>query len=264
MSASMPNFTAPTRPASGGVVALALGAIENALLDAKAKALGVPCYELLGGKIRDRIRVYWSHCATWRINHPDCYKPAITDLDGVKAIGREVRDKGFTALKTNIFTYDATARTARLAARLRLAVRARAQCRPQRAAQSAHAPRSDARRRRAGRRHPARPQLQRQDRRLSEDPARDRRPRHVLDRDRQLQPRSARLHPPAEPASDLVLRDAARPARIPALLPRAGDGRRHHRHAVERRLAVDEDRGRRRGARGQRRAAQLLRPPVHA
>jgi galactonate dehydratase len=34
------------------------------------------------------------------------YKPAITDLDGVKAIGREVREKKFTALKTNIFTYD--------------------------------------------------------------------------------------------------------------------------------------------------------------
>jgi len=66
----------------------------------------VPVYELLGGKIRDRVRVYWSHCATWRINHPSHYKPAITDLDGVKALGREVREKGFTALKTNIFVYD--------------------------------------------------------------------------------------------------------------------------------------------------------------
>ena len=97
---------AVTRPAAGGVVALALGAIENALLDAKAKALGVPCYELLGGKVRDRIRVYWSHCATWRINHPTYYKPAITDLEGVKSLGREVREKGFTACKTNIFLYD--------------------------------------------------------------------------------------------------------------------------------------------------------------
>ncbi|MBV9859709.1 MAG: mandelate racemase/muconate lactonizing enzyme family protein [Alphaproteobacteria bacterium] len=95
-----------TRPAAGGVVAEGLGAIENALLDAKAKALGVPCYALLGGKIRDRVRVYWSHCATWRINHAQFYKPAITDLDGVKAIGAEVRDKGFTALKTNIFIHD--------------------------------------------------------------------------------------------------------------------------------------------------------------
>jgi L-alanine-DL-glutamate epimerase-like enolase superfamily enzyme len=95
-----------TRPAAGGVVGEGLGAIENALLDAKAKALEVPCYALLGGKLRDRIRVYWSHCATWRINHPTLYTPAITSLDGVKAIGAEVREKGFTALKTNIFIYD--------------------------------------------------------------------------------------------------------------------------------------------------------------
>ncbi|RXH19517.1 mandelate racemase/muconate lactonizing enzyme family protein [Bradyrhizobium guangzhouense] len=97
---------AATRPAAGGVVAQALGAIENALLDAKAKCLGIPCYELLGGKIRDRVRVYWSHCATWRINHPSWYKPPIENLDGVKAMGREVREKKFTALKTNIFSYD--------------------------------------------------------------------------------------------------------------------------------------------------------------
>src|SRR5918997_1000769 len=32
-----------TRPGAGGVIAQAIGAIENALLDAKAKALGVPC-----------------------------------------------------------------------------------------------------------------------------------------------------------------------------------------------------------------------------
>jgi L-alanine-DL-glutamate epimerase-like enolase superfamily enzyme len=95
-----------TRPAAGGVVAEGLGAIENALLDVKAKALGVPCHALLGGKLRDRIRVYWSHCATWRINHPTLYKPAITSLDGVKAIGAEVREKGFGALKTNIFIYN--------------------------------------------------------------------------------------------------------------------------------------------------------------
>ena len=45
-----------TRPAAGGVVAEAMGAIENALLDAKAKRLGVPCYELLGGTRTSRRR----------------------------------------------------------------------------------------------------------------------------------------------------------------------------------------------------------------
>jgi galactonate dehydratase len=107
------ELNSATRPASGGIVALAMGAIENALLDAKARGLGVPVYELLGGKVRDRIRVYWSHCATWRINHPTHYKPAITDIEGVKSIGREVREKGFTALKTNIFTYDREKKNAR-------------------------------------------------------------------------------------------------------------------------------------------------------
>jgi len=55
--------------------------------------------------MRDRIPLYWSHCATWRINHPTYYKPAITDLDGVKKMGAEVREKGFSALKTNVFVY---------------------------------------------------------------------------------------------------------------------------------------------------------------
>jgi galactonate dehydratase len=99
---------AATRPAAGGVVAEGLGAIENALLDAKGKALGVPCHALLGGKMRERVRVYWSHCGTWRISRPEFYPPAITNLDGVKALGAEARDKGFTALKTNAFLFDET------------------------------------------------------------------------------------------------------------------------------------------------------------
>ena len=106
----MAVMAAATRPAAGGVVALAMGAIENALLDAKARGMGVPVYELLGGKVRDRIRVYWSHCGTWRINHPTHYPPAITDLEGVRAIGREVREQGFTGLKTNLFLYDEAGR----------------------------------------------------------------------------------------------------------------------------------------------------------
>lgn len=99
-------LSAVTRPGAGGVVGQALGAIENALLDAKAKILGVPCYELLGGKIRDRLRVYWSHCVTWRAARRPHYQPEIVDVEGVRALAREVRDKGFTALKTNIFRYE--------------------------------------------------------------------------------------------------------------------------------------------------------------
>lgn len=93
------------RSAPNGVAAEAAGAIENALLDIKAKALGVPVYELLGGKLRDAIPVYWSHCATWRINHPTYYHPQITLLDDVRAAGQEARERGHTVVKTNMFTY---------------------------------------------------------------------------------------------------------------------------------------------------------------
>jgi galactonate dehydratase len=103
------DLYALTRPAAGGVVAQALGAIENALLDAKAKALGVPAVQLLGGRLRERIRVYWSHCATYRVMAPEAHGTApVRSLDDVRAVGAEVRARGFTALKTNIFLFDRT------------------------------------------------------------------------------------------------------------------------------------------------------------
>ncbi len=46
---------------TGAVFRSALGAVEAALLDIKGKALGVPVYELLGGKHRDRVRCYANH-----------------------------------------------------------------------------------------------------------------------------------------------------------------------------------------------------------
>jgi L-alanine-DL-glutamate epimerase-like enolase superfamily enzyme len=92
------------RQASGGVIQQAIGAIENALLDIKAKALGVPVYSLLGGPVRDRIRLYWSHCGTYRLAwHEDMKIPPLRTLNDVKQAGRDVVAAGFTALKTNVF-----------------------------------------------------------------------------------------------------------------------------------------------------------------
>ncbi len=43
----------------GGVITnAAISGIEHALWDIKGKALGVPVYQLLGGKCRDRVRIY--------------------------------------------------------------------------------------------------------------------------------------------------------------------------------------------------------------
>jgi galactonate dehydratase len=46
---------------TGAVFRTALGGIEAALLDIKGKALGVPAFELLGGKFRDRVECYANH-----------------------------------------------------------------------------------------------------------------------------------------------------------------------------------------------------------
>ena len=91
------------RQASGGVIQQAIGAIENALLDVKARALGVPVYELFGGPVRDRVRLYWSHCATYRVNRAvEMQVPPVRTLADIVALGREVVAKGYTALKTNV------------------------------------------------------------------------------------------------------------------------------------------------------------------
>jgi galactonate dehydratase len=87
----------------GGVSYKAMAGIELALWDIKAKALGVPVYELFGGPLRDRMQLYWSHCGTSRASHgPLLGTPPLRTLDDVADLGREVVRRGFTALKTNI------------------------------------------------------------------------------------------------------------------------------------------------------------------
>jgi L-alanine-DL-glutamate epimerase-like enolase superfamily enzyme len=96
-----------TRQAPGGLIQQAIAAIENALVDVKAKALGVPVSEMLGGPVHDRLRLYWSHCGTYRLHHADKMDlPPVRNLDDLRKLGETVRERGFSALKTNIFLFD--------------------------------------------------------------------------------------------------------------------------------------------------------------
>ncbi|NVN13044.1 MULTISPECIES: galactonate dehydratase [Nguyenibacter] len=72
----------------GGAVHMsAVAGIDQALWDIKGRAFGVPVHELLGGRVRDRIRVY-----SWIGGD----RPA----DTAEAV-RAVVDRGFTAIKMN-------------------------------------------------------------------------------------------------------------------------------------------------------------------
>ena len=105
------HLYAATRQAAGGVNQMAIAAIENALVDIKAKALGVPVYEMLGGPVRDRLQLYWSHCGTYRARHAERIKELagvdpVRSLDDIVTLGEEVRRKGFKGLKTNLIRFD--------------------------------------------------------------------------------------------------------------------------------------------------------------
>jgi galactonate dehydratase len=71
----------------GGIHMSALAGIDQALWDIKGKSLGVPVHDLLGGRVRDRIKVY-----SWIGGD----RPA----DTARA-ARDVVDRGFSAVKMN-------------------------------------------------------------------------------------------------------------------------------------------------------------------
>ena len=103
----MSHLASRTIQAPGGVNQRAMAAIENALLDIKGKALGVPVWNLLGGKVRDRLPVYFSHCGTYRVrSHSVLGVPQLRTYDDVARLGEEVKRLGFKALKTNILRLD--------------------------------------------------------------------------------------------------------------------------------------------------------------
>ena len=92
-----------TRQSPGGIAAKAIAGLECALIDIKAKGLGISVVELFGGPTREKIRLYWSHCGTSRSRYPDILRtPPIRTMDDIAELGREVVRRKFTALKTNI------------------------------------------------------------------------------------------------------------------------------------------------------------------
>jgi galactonate dehydratase len=91
----------------GGINRQAVAAIENALLDIKGKALGVPVYDLFGGAVRKRIPCYWSHCGSYRARYPELLGvPRVASYDDLARLAEEVKRRGFSACKTNVMLHD--------------------------------------------------------------------------------------------------------------------------------------------------------------
>ncbi|HZR44655.1 MAG TPA: mandelate racemase/muconate lactonizing enzyme family protein [Ktedonobacteraceae bacterium] len=75
-----------------GATVAAISGIEIALLDLVGKKLKTPVYQLLGGKFRDRVRIY-----------ADSHSPKLNDdMDGWRVRAMEVRDRGFDAIKFDL------------------------------------------------------------------------------------------------------------------------------------------------------------------
>src|SRR5579883_754148 len=78
--------------AQAGVYVTALTGIEIALWDIAGKALGLPVYQLLGGKVRDRVRIYCDSGA----------REMIPGDERSKARIHQIQQMGFTAAKIDI------------------------------------------------------------------------------------------------------------------------------------------------------------------
>ena len=79
--------------AQAGMYIAVLSAVESALWDLAGKALGMPVYQLLGGKVRDKIRVY---CDT------GAYRTTQTGPAAFAESAKAAVKMGFTAVKYDI------------------------------------------------------------------------------------------------------------------------------------------------------------------
>ncbi len=99
------SLRATTRISTGALTHQAVAAIENACLDIKAKALGVPVYALFGGPFRERLPLYWSHCGSFRVWRGEIFEKLgfepVRSLDDIKKLGQQAVKRGFRAIKTN-------------------------------------------------------------------------------------------------------------------------------------------------------------------
>jgi len=83
-------------PFRGSVLMGALSAVDIALWDIKGKAFDVPVWQLIGGKVRDKVRL---HLLMGGIR-PDAADQGTT-AEGLRLNAQDAAEEGFTAIKTD-------------------------------------------------------------------------------------------------------------------------------------------------------------------
>ncbi|WP_423066252.1 galactonate dehydratase [Devosia sp. CN2-171] len=107
----------------GSIGLTAVSGIEHALWDIKGKALGVPVWQLLGGKVRDKVRVY-----THLRRGASSARVSNTDISAFCDAVQETVEMGYNAIKLGFVPYtgyDAPLPAVRHVEKLAAAVRER-------------------------------------------------------------------------------------------------------------------------------------------
>ena len=107
----------------GSIGLTAVSGIEHALWDIKGKALGVPVWQLLGGRVRDKVRVY-THLRRGAVNA----RVSNTDISAFCDAVQETVEMGYDAIKLGFVPYtgyDAPLKAVKHVEKLAAAVRER-------------------------------------------------------------------------------------------------------------------------------------------
>lgn len=86
----------------GTIISAGMSAVDIALWDIKGKALGVPVYELLGGKTNDRLRTYASQIQFgWGTQRVVPERDLMIRPEDYAAVTKKVMEEGYTAIKVD-------------------------------------------------------------------------------------------------------------------------------------------------------------------